>query len=144
MFKDTQAINGAFGECHSNGEWLTNIYKVSASIEISREEIKIAGSRWNGHKLIGLKGTGTISGYKWTSELLKNVGRVMNDRESEYVTELILKLDDPEALGCERIRLKNVKFDSIPLANWEVGAIVEEEWSFSFVGAELMDEILQQ
>lgn len=141
MLDDTRVINGSYGECHCEGNWLMNIYKMTADIEPSYGDVKKSGSRWTGQKLLGLKGTGSISGYKVTSELVQNVARITDDRKTEFVTELISKLDDPEAYGCERVRLKGVKFTKIPIAGWEVGSMVEEEWPFSFTGVEWLDKI---
>lgn len=60
---------------------------------------------------------------------------------SPYVTELIVKIDDPEAFGAYRVRLKNVTFDRIPVVNYEVGSIVEQEYTFVFSGYEILDAI---
>ena len=54
-----------------------------------------------------------------------------------------MKLYDPEAFGAERIRLKNVMFDNIDLANWESGKEIEEEWKFTFEEYELLDPIVE-
>lgn len=141
MLDASRVINGSYGEAWHEGKWLTNINKMSAEIEIEKEDIKRSGTRWKGKKVTGISGSGSISGYKVTSELIQKVSAVTNDRKTEYKTELISKLDDPEAYGYERIRLKNVSFDKIPLVGWEVGAIVEEEWPFTFEGYELLDPI---
>ncbi len=140
---DTRVLNGSYGECLNDGKWLTNIYKMTADLELSYGDVKMSGSRWTGQKLLGIKGTGSISGYKITSELVQNAARITNDGKSEYVTELIFKIDDPEAFGCERVRLKHVKFSKIPVVGFEVGAIVEEEWPFSFWGVEWLDTITE-
>ncbi len=141
MLDDTRVINGSYGECHREGKWLTNIYKMSAELELSYGDVKISGTRWTGQKLLSIKGTGSITGYMITTELVQNVARITDDRKSEYVTELIFKLDDPEAYGCERVRLKHVKFSKVPIAGWEVGSVVEEEWPFTFTGVEWLDSI---
>ncbi len=141
MLDDTRVINGSYVECWSEGKWLTNVYKATAELELTYGDVKMSGTRWMGQKLLNIKGSGSISGYKITSELVQNVARITDDRKSEYVTELIFKLDDPEAYGCERVRLKHVKFSKIPITGWEVGSIVEEEWPFSFTGVEWLDSI---
>lgn len=141
VLESSRVISGSFGECYHNGEWLTNIYKVSADVEISKSEVKRCGTRWSGNKVTGLKGTGSMTGYKVTTELIENIGQICDDRQGEYKTEIIVKLDDPEAFGAERIRLKHVSFDKIPLTNWEVGNLVEQEWPFTFEGYELLDKI---
>lgn len=140
---DSRIINGSFGECFHDGKWMTNVYKMTAEIELSYGEVKLSGSRWLGQKLLSLKGTGSISGYKVTSELAQAVAVMTDDRRGEFRTELISKLNDPESFGCERVRLKNVKFTKIPVVGWEVNSMIEEEWPFTFTGIEYLDPITE-
>lgn len=137
----SKVMNGTFGEVWHDGQWLTNIRSAEATVEITKEEVQRAGTRWVGHKVTSLSGTGTISGYKITTELLELIGQVADDKQGMFVTELILALKDPEAIGAYRVRLKGVQFDSIPLLQYEVGALVEEELPFTFTGYDLLDPI---
>ena len=86
-----------------------------------------------------MKGTGSISGYKVTDELLKEVSVVAQSEKPSFRTELIFTLEDPESVGAERIRLMNVMFDKVDLANWEHSTEIQEEWPFTFEGYELLD-----
>lgn len=139
VLDETRVINGQYGECWHEGEWCTNITGAEAVVDITKEEIVRSGTRWVGHKSTKLSGSGTISGYKVTSVWVERIGQIANDRASAFVTELILKLDDPEAWGAYRVRLKGVTFDTIPLLNYEVGSLVEEELPFTFTGFDLLD-----
>ncbi|WP_318671264.1 MULTISPECIES: phage tail tube protein [Paenibacillus] len=141
MLDSTRVINGTYGYVYHDGTWLTNIKSAEANVEITKEEIKRAGTRWTAHKVTGLSGTGTISGYKVTSEFVERIGKIADDSKGTFITELILKLEDPESYGAYRVRLKGVTFDKIPLMHFEVGAIVEEELPFNFTGYELLDKI---
>ncbi|GIO53887.1 MULTISPECIES: phage tail tube protein [Paenibacillus] len=141
MLDSTRVINGTYGYVYHDGTWLTNIKSAEANVEITKEEIKRAGTRWTAHKVTGLSGTGTISGYKVTSEFVERIGKIADDSQGTFITELILKLEDPESYGAYRVRLKGVTFDKIPLMHFEVGAIVEEELPFNFTGYELLDKI---
>lgn len=138
---ESKVINGSYGECHHEGRWLMNVFKMSADVEPEYADVKKSGSRWVGQKATAVKGTGSITGYKITSQLIAGATQIMDDRKGEYATELISKLDDPESYGYERVRLKNVKFTKIPVAGWEVGSLIEEEWPFSFCGVEYLDKI---
>ena len=140
-FDSIHAVVGTFGYIYKEGKWLSQYNKAKASVDIGKAEIKPAGDRWVRHKVISLKGTGSISGYKVTDELLQEVGVVAHSDKPSMRTELIFKLDDPEAFGAERIRLMNVMFDKIDLANWEHSKEIEEEWPFTFEGYELLDPI---
>ncbi|WP_128895033.1 phage tail tube protein [Longirhabdus pacifica] len=138
----TKIINGTYGEVWQDGVWLTNIKSAEATVEINKEEIQRAGTRWVSHKVTGLTGTGTMTGYKVTTELIEKIGSIADDKSGVfYSTELILALKDPESFGSYRVRLKGVQFDNIPLINYEVGSIVEEELPFTFTGYELIDTI---
>lgn len=140
-FDSTNAINGHYGSIYHEGSWMTNFNKASAKVDVQKAELKLSGDRWVRHKVLSLKGTGSVSGYKVTSELIQLNSPVADNANKSVRTELIYKLDDPEALGMERIRLMNVMFDSIPLADWEAGKEVTEEWPFTFEGYELLDPI---
>lgn len=141
MLDSTRVINGTYGYVYHNGEWLTNIKSAEATVEIAKEEIKRSGTRWTAHKVTGLTGTGTISGYKVTTEFVELIGQIADDKAGTFITELILKLEDPESYGAYRVRLKGVTFDKIPLIQFEVGSLVEEELPFNFTGYELIDKI---
>lgn len=138
----SRVMNGSFGSVFdANGNWLTNVKSAEATVEINKEEIARAGTRWIAHKVTSLKGSGTITGYRVTSDLIEAIGQIANDRSGVYVTELRMKLDDPESFGAYSVRLKGVTFDQIPLMKYELNSIVEEELPFTFTGYELMDVV---
>lgn len=138
----TRVISGNYAYVYDeNGKWLTNVMNIEAVIDVGKEDIQRAGTRWIGKKTTTLEGTGTIGGYKVTSEFIKMVSRAAEDNAPPFVTEFVVKLDDPESFGTERIRLKGVQFDNVPLINAEVGSLVEEEYNFTFDGFEFLDEI---
>lgn len=140
----TRTISGHFGQVWKDGRWLTNFRQAEASVEITKEDVPRSGTRWMGKKVVGLAGTGTISGYKVTTALIEEIGQIADDRNPSLVTELILKLDDPDSFGAYRVRLKRVQFDTIPLMNFEAGSLVEEELPFTFEGYEILDRIVEQ
>lgn len=136
-----RVVNGTYGYIHHEGNWLSQYNKATAKVDINKAELKLSGDRWIRHKVLTLKGTGSIEGYKVTDELMQQIGVVINSNNPSYRTELIFALKDPEAWGYERIRLKNVMFDSIDVANWEAGAEIKESWPFTFEGYELVDPL---
>lgn len=137
-----RVISGNYGYLYdADGNWLTNTTGVEANIEIGMEEIKLAGTRWLGNKTTTLKGSGSITGYMVTSEWTEKMAIVTDDVSSPFVTDLIVKLDDPESFGAYRVRLKNVTFDNIPVIRYEVGSIVDQEFTFVFSGYDVLDKI---
>lgn len=134
-------VNGSYGEMWQDGEHQQNVDNVTADVNIQKTSVKLSGDRWDHHKVVGLDGKGSISGYKVTSKMIQDHQWAEGPRGVPTKTEIITKLDDPEAYGHERVRLKNVKFDKVTLANWKVGEIVKEESPFTFTGYELLDPI---
>lgn len=131
-FDPSRAINGSYGKVFIDGQWKSQFDTLEAYIEIEKRELKLSGELWTRHKVIGFKGTGTLSGLKITSEMLARATTRMT---------LIAKLDDPEAYGAERIKLMNVMVDRLQLANFKPGEEVREEIPFTFEGAEPLDLI---
>ena len=129
----SRIINGTYGYVHIDGVWQTNVNHLEASVEVQKKELNLSGSSWVTHKIGSLKGTGTMSGFKATSDMI---------RRGFQKFEILSTLKDPESYGYERIRLKGVLVDKIQLANWTANEEVKEEIAFTFEGYELLDPIV--
>jgi len=137
-------ISGSFGELWEDGEWQENINSVNAEVAINKSALNLSGTRWTHQKVISLSGAGTISGFKVTSKMIQANLWTAGPKGTPTKTELISKLADPEAFGHERVRLKNVKWDRVQLANWTAGQEVTEETPFTFAEFELLDPIEEE
>lgn len=135
-----KVISGSFGYLHHEGVWMTNVTSAQASVQINKEEITRAGTRWIGHKAMSVLGSGSMTGYKMTPDLVQRIGQFTDDKSPMFVTELIMKLDDPDSPETkQRVRYKGVQFDVVNLMNYEAGSIVTEETPFTFSGYEYLD-----
>lgn len=134
-------VNGSYGELWEDGEFQQHINSVTAETTIDKSEILLSGDRWAHNKVIKLSGTGTITGFKVTSDMLQRFKWAEGKRGIPFKTELITALKDPEAYGHERVRLKNVSFDKVTLANHTPGEVVSVEIPFTFTYYELLDPI---
>lgn len=136
-------INGTFGELWlaDTSEWLVNVQEVDARLRIDRAEVRMAGNRGMGYKALGVSGEGTVRMYKVTTRFLESISRLFRDgRGRMEVMNMIVKLDDPEALGVERIRLGRVKFWEINFG-YNLNNLQEESIPFTFEVFEIMDAI---
>mgnify|MGYP001194575094 CR=1 FL=1 len=133
MLDPSRVILGTFGQVYIDGVWQTNINHLEANVEIEKRELRLSGMEWTVHKKGAKRGTGTMSGFKVTSDMI---------RRGFSKFDIISKLADPEAYGHERIRLINCMPDRIQLANWTAGEEVMEEIPFTFEGYELLDPIV--
>lgn len=128
----SRVFMGTYGKIFIGGVWQSNFNHLEASVEIQKRELNLAGDPWVRHKKGPMKGTGTVSGFKVTSDM---IARGFDK------FELISKLEDPEAYGYETITLKNVMLDKLQLANWTAGEEVKEEVSFTFEEYALNDRV---
>lgn len=128
-----RVIMGTFGQIFIEGVWQSNLNHLEASVEAEKKELNLVGTDYTVYKLGRKKGTGTMSGYKVTSDMIARGFQKFS---------IIHKLDDPEAYGFERIRLNNCMVDKIVLANWTAGEEVTEETPFTFESYELLDPIV--
>lgn len=135
MFDGSRTIHGKYAKVLKDGVVRTDVTTIEATVENDKVELNVLGDAWTRHKSGQKSGTGNMAGYKVTSDLIR-------DGFSRF--ELLISLEDPEAYGYERIRLKNCMVDSIQLANVEAGAVVEYDTPFTFEGYELLDAIVAE
>lgn len=128
-----RVIMGTFGQIFIDGVWQSNLNHLEANVEADKRELNLVGTEYTVFKLGRKKGTGTMSGYKITSDMIARGFRKFS---------IIHKLDDPEAYGFERIELTGCMVDKIQLANWTAGEEVAEETPFTFESYELLDPII--
>lgn len=128
-----RVIMGTFGQLFIDGVWQSNLNHLEANVEADKRELNLVGTEYTVFKLGRKKGTGTMSGYKITSDMIARGFRKFS---------IIHKLDDPEAYGFERIELVNCMVDKIQLANWTAGEEVVEETPFTFESYVLKDPIV--
>lgn len=138
--KPEQVINGSWGEAWLDGDYLAEIKGLEARIAIEYEDIDRPRRLGKGKKMIGFEGTGSLKLHKVTSRFIKLLSDNLKQGKQTSFT-VISKLDDPDALGAERIMLKNVTLEELTLANWEAKTNGEEEIPFSFDDWEPIDLI---
>lgn len=128
MYDANEVMNGLYGYCYDeNGQQLQSTQSFEAIVEFEKEAIKQAGKFLDSHKVMGGSGSGTLMIHKLDSRLQK---KIADDPTAKY--NYIGKLADPTAKGEEAVMYKGVSFDSVELTKYELGAIVEAEFPFTF------------
>ncbi len=128
MYDANEVMNGLYGYCYDeNGQQLQSTQSFEAIVEFEKEAVKQAGKFLDSHKVMGGSGSGTLMIHKLDSRLQK---KIADDPTAKY--NYIGKLADPTAKGEEAVMYKGVSFDSVELTKYELGAIVEAEFPFTF------------
>lgn len=137
---DEQIINGSFGEVWVDDEYLATLKKFECKVSMNYADVVRPRDLWKGKKLLELEGSGSLVIGKYSSLGL----RLMHEKLSQGrtpVVKIMGKLDDPTALGAERIMIKNVTFNELTLFDFEHAKDLEESLPFNFRHYELYDLI---
>lgn len=138
----TRVISGNYGYVYDEtGRWLANVTSFNAAYDYAKEDVPRAGTRRVGKKTMTIEGTGSMMFHKVSSYFIDKVLSATANESAPFLTELNVKLEDPENGGTERWRIKGVQFDNAPLINFEVGSLMEEEYNFTFDDHELVERI---
>lgn len=135
-----RVINGSFGELWIDGEYMAETTALEAKVTFEKSEVNQCGSLSKAYKITGYEGKGTIKLNKVSSYFIDKLSKKAKKGKTPSFT-IISKLDDPDALGTERIQLNGCIFDDLTLANWEVKKLGEESVSFTFADWDILESI---
>ena len=135
-----QIIRGSFGRVWVDGELFSNVKSFEAKLTLNYEEVDIAGDLGKHQRYMGFTGEGTMTLHKINSKILAKLATAIKNGEMPDI-KIISKLEDPTALGAERIELIEVTIDEVMLMKFENAAIGEEEVPFKFANYNLLDYI---
>lgn len=133
-------LNGTFGHVWVDDEKVAELKGLSAKIELETEEVKFCGSLASDRKVTGYKCTGSLKLHKVSSKFQKAMTETLKTGKENRFT-IIFKIADPQSDGEERVALKNVAFDDLTIADFEVGALMSVERPFTFTDVEYLDTI---
>lgn len=136
-------INGTWGECWINEDYVAEVSGLNAKVTLSKADVSFTRDLWKRSKVTGMEGKGTLKLHKISSRM----AILMKDnikQGKQTVCTIISKLADPDALGAERVVLKDVTFDELTLVDWEVKKNGEQSIPFTFSGYDFLDLIEPQ
>ncbi len=135
-----RVISGTWGEVWLDNEYVSECYGMQARVAFNKEDIQMCGKMAVDTKITSTKGTGSLRMYKVNSRMAIKIGKaISNGQDLRFV--VISKLADPDAYGAERVAVKNVSFDDLTLADWEVAQNGRVEAPFTFTDHDFLDEI---
>ena len=62
---------------------------------------------------------------------------IKNARQT--VCTIVVKLDDPDAVGAERISITDATFDKLTLMDWEAKKLTSDDYDFTFTDFDILD-----
>ena len=58
----------------------------------------------------------------------------------QTVCTIVAKLSDPDAIGDERVVIRDATFDKLTLMDWEAKKLTEDSYDFTFTDYDILDE----
>jgi len=129
---------GSRGMLWVDGYKVAEILEVKATLTAKKIEVPMARHMSVGYKIVGFEGKGSFKVHKVTSYFIEKLAPAIKEGRQVLFT-LVSDVDDPDAVGNERVELYNCMVDSVDIINWAVGKLSEEEYNFTFEDYNMTD-----
>ena len=162
QFEANQVINGTFGDAWVDDDYLGEIISgkaeaveqaagllkeagakrvLSLKVEVTYSDISRARHLINGKKMSKAEGKGSVKLHHVRTNIAKKMSDAIKSGRTLSV-KIIMRLEDPDALGAERVVLYGCKFNKATLMDWEAEKETEESYDFTFEDWDFLDLII--
>lgn len=132
-----RVISGTWAEVWVDGNRIMECSAGQAKWSHTKQDVPLCGQMATDTKTTATKGTGSLSIYKVYSRFRDYADAVLAGVDKRAT--VIMKLDDPDAYGAERIALYNVSFDDATLMDFTAGELSRVTCPFTFTGHKYLD-----
>lgn len=139
LFGD-KVINGTWTEVWLDDEYVAEATGVTAKVEFQTETVNFAGQMFEDRKVVGYTGSGSLTLHKVNTRFQNSIAETMKTGKEARFT-LIVKIADPSVDGVERVALKNVCLNSLPLFETDMKKLLNVTYDFSFSDFEYLETI---
>lgn len=137
-YNPDQVMIGTQGEVWIDGKYIAQVTAFKAEVKLTKDKVDQVKRMFAGYKVTGYEGSGTIKMNHVSSFFLNLMSDNIKAGKMTKVT-IVAKLDDPDAVGAERITIRDATFDTLTLMDWTAKKIVEESHDFTFTDYELLE-----
>ena len=141
QFEANQVINGTFGDAWVDDDYLGEIISGKAEVEVTYSDISRARHLINGKKMTKAEGKGSVKLHHVRTNIAKKMSDAIKSGRTLSV-KIIMRLEEPDALGAERVVLYGCKFNKATLMDWEAEKETEESYDFTFEDWDFLDLII--
>lgn len=118
------------------------ITKFESSIEYTKADVKRVGARMDGSKIVGAKGTGSMTVYYHRPEMRAMALEYLRTGRSPIFDAMVVNDDQASAAGKQTTIVKNIVPDGALLAmlDGDSDDVLKEDISFTFDDFELLNQ----
>lgn len=136
---DSRVMSGTWGQVWVDGELWIELDSFQAKYSKNKSDVHMCGEMVVGHKVTGVKGTGSISAHKVYTRNPSQIDAILEGKDVRCT--IVAKLDDPDAFGAERVALYDVSFDDETLMDFAAGNPGKISYPFTFGRREWLDQV---
>lgn len=137
MSIDSRVMSGTWGQVWVDGELWMELDGAQAKYSYNKEEIAMCGNMVVGSKINNVKGTGSLSVHKVYTRNHTRSDAILEGNDIRAT--IVMKLDDPDAFGAERVALYDVSFDDETIMDFTAGKAGKHTYPFTFGRREWLD-----
>ncbi len=139
-YRPEQVVSGTWGELWIDGDKMAEVTAFEAKVTLDKAEVNMTGRLSKGYKVTGMTCKGKLKMNKVSSYFINKMSANMKAGKQTVCT-IISKINDPDAIGAERVVIKDAVFDDLTLANWESKKLGEEDMPFTFSDWDVLDKM---
>ena len=137
-FTAPRVMSGTQGEVWIDGQYMAEVTGFKAEIKLLKEEVNQVKRMFKQYKVVGCEGTGNVKLNHVSSFFIQLMAdNIKNARQT--VCTIVVKLDDPDAVGAERISITDATFDKLTLMDWEAKKLTSDDYDFTFTDFDILD-----
>ena len=130
-FRTEQVFNGTWGQVWYDGEYLAELISCKAEVGYKKTAVTQVRKLADGQKITGLEPKGELKLHHVNDSVMKKELAAVKAGKTPTHT-IISNIDDPDAVGAERVTYFNCVLDKMILADFEAGKTGERSYAFTF------------
>ncbi|WP_370833679.1 phage tail tube protein [Acidaminococcus sp.] len=132
-----QVMSGTEGEVWIDGKYMAQVTAFKAVVNLEKVEVNQVKVRGKKYKPTGWDGKGNVKLNHMSSFFIDLMADNIKKGHQTKVT-ILAKLDDPDAIGEERVVIRDATFDKLTLMDWQAKKLVEDDYDFTFTDFDVM------
>lgn len=137
-FDAQQVMSGTQGEMWIDDEYMAQVTSFKAEVNLIKEEVHQVKRMGKQYKITGWEGKGNVKMNHMSSYFINLMAENIKNAHQTIVT-IVAKLDDPDAIGSERVVIRDATFDKLTLMDWQAKKLTEDDYDFTFTDFEILD-----
>ena len=130
-FRANQVINGTWGQIWYDGEYMAELIAFKAEVGYKKTAVPQVQRMTEGQKITGLEPKGEFKIHHVNDSVMKKEQAAVKAGKTPVHT-IISNVNDPDAVGAERVAYYNCILDKMVLADFEAGKLGERTYGFTY------------